>query len=157
MEELEFEERTLGIKRVTKTTKGGKRLRLFVCSAVGDLDSQVGVGFGKAQELANAIKKAQERAKKGMIKVKLRGDTIPHRVIGKCGGAKVLIRPASPGTGIIGCDVVRNILELGGVKDALSKSLGSNNWGNVAKATIDALSKLRTHKEVYKLRNIERA
>lgn len=154
MEELELEERTLNIKRVAKTTKGGKQLRLLVCSAVGDLQSRVGVGFGKAAEVMDAIRKAQERAKKNMIEVKHRGDTIPHRVMGKCGGVKILIRPAAPGTGIIACDTTRNILELGGIKDALTKSFGSSNPGNLAKATIDALSKLRTREEVAKLRGI---
>ena len=155
MEESEFEERTLNIKRVAKTVKGGRKLRLSACSAVGDLKSCVGIGFGKAKEIVEAIRKAKERAEKNMIQVKHRGNTIPHRVMGKCSGAKILIRPASSGTGIIACDTVRNILELGGVRDALTKSLGSNNTGNLAKATIDALSKLRTHEEVAKLRGVQ--
>jgi small subunit ribosomal protein S5 len=153
-EELELEERTLSIKRVAKTTKGGRKLRLLACSAVGDLNSQVGVGTGKAQEVTEAVRKANERARKNMIKVKQRGTTIPHQVFGKCGGAKILIRPAAPGTGIIACDIVRNILELGGIKDALTKAFGSHNPNNLAKATIEALSKLRTHEEVFKLRGI---
>lgn len=154
MEEIEFEERTINIKRIAKATKGGRNIRLLVCSAVGDLDKHVGVGFGKALEVVEAVRKAHLRAKKNMIEVKHRGSTIPHRVIGKCGGAKILIKPASSGTGLIACDTVRNILELGGVKDALTKSLGSNNPANLAKATIDALSKLRTREEVAKLRGV---
>ncbi len=154
MEELELEERTLDIKRVAKTVKGGRKLRLSACSAVGDLKSRVGIGFGKAQEVMVAARKARERAGKNLIEVKHNGNTIPHRVLGKCGGAKILIRPASSGTGIIACDTVRNILELGGVRDALTKSLGSNNTRNLAKATIDALLKLRTHEEVIKLRGV---
>lgn len=147
----------LSIKRVAKTTKGGKHMRLLVCSAVGDLNSRVGVGFGKADEVVNAVHKAQERAKKNMVVVKKRGTTIPHRVWGKCGGAKILIRPATRGTGIIACDTVRNILELGGIKDALTKSFGSTNAGNLAKATVSALSKLRTLEEVLKLRGVWRS
>jgi len=153
-EELGIEERTIGIKRVAKTVKGGRRLRLSACCAAGDKKGEVGVGFGKAQEMLEAIRKATERAKKNMITVKLKGDTIPHRITGKCGGAKILIMPASPGTGIIACEPVRAILELTGIKDVLTKSLGSNNLGNVAKATINALSKLRTREEVMKLRGI---
>ncbi|MDI6840065.1 MAG: 30S ribosomal protein S5 [bacterium] len=153
-EELEVEERTINIKRVAKTLKGGRSIRLLVCSAVGDSFSRVGIGFGKAQEVMEAVRKAKERAKKNMIEVKHRGNTIPHIVSGKCGGAKILIRPASPGTGIIACDPVRIILELGGIKDALTKSLGSSNAGNLAKATINALSKLRTQEEVSKLRGV---
>jgi small subunit ribosomal protein S5 len=155
MEELEIEERTLNIKRVAKTTKGGKKMRLLVCSAAGDLNSRVGIGFGKARQIVDGIRKSQERARRNMIEVKHRGDTIPHRVIGKCSGARILIRPAVPGTGIIACDTVRNILELSGIKDALTKSLGSNNPGNLSKATIDALLRLRTREEVLKLRKAQ--
>ena len=151
---FELENRTIEIKRVAKTTKGGKMMRLAACSAVGDMKSKVGIGFGKSQEVASAVKKSRNRAKKSMIEVKLRDNTIPHRVLGKCGAAKVLIRPAVPGTGIIACETVRTILELGGVKDALAKSLGSANRGNLAKATISALSQLRTFKEVAKMRGL---
>jgi len=154
MEELELEERTISIKRVSKVLKGGRDMKLLICSAVGDLNSRVGIGFGKAKEIVEAVRKAKERAKKNMIEVKHYKNTIPHLVFGKCGGAKILIRPASPGTGIIACDSVGSILELGGVKDALTKSLGSSNTGNLAKATIDALSKLRTKEEVFKLRGV---
>ncbi|MBI4722668.1 MAG: 30S ribosomal protein S5 [Candidatus Stahlbacteria bacterium] len=150
----EFEERTLGIKRVAKTTKGGKQMRLLVCSAVGDSISRVGIGVGKSAEIANSSKKAQEQAKKNMVEVKHHKNTIPHIVMGKCGGARILIRPASPGTGIIACDTVRNILELCGIKDALTKSFGSSSADNLAKATMSALSKLRTREEVFKLRGI---
>ncbi len=150
----EFAERTLSIKRVAKTTKGGKQMRLLVCSAVGDLQSRVGIGLGKSAEVATGVRKAQEQAKKNMVEVKHHRNTIPHIVTGKCGGARILIRPASPGTGIIACDTVRNILELGGIKDALTKSFGSSNADNLAKATMDALSKLRTREEVFKLRGV---
>ncbi len=153
-EESKFEEKTLNIKRVAKTVKGGRKLRLCACSAVGDLESHVGIGFGKAKEIVEAIRKAKERAERNMIEVKHRGTTIPHSVTGKCSGAIILIRPASSGTGLIACDTVRNILELCGIHDALTKSLGSNNTGNLAKATIDALLQLRTRKEVEKLRGI---
>ena len=150
----EFANKTVQIKRVSKTTKGGKLMRLAACSVVGDMKSKVGVGFGKSQEVASAVKKSQNKAMKNMIEIKLRENTIPHRVMGKCGASKVFIRPAVPGTGIIACETVRNILELGGVKDALTKTFGSNNRGNVAKATINALSQLRTLKEIAKMRGL---
>ncbi|MCK4352900.1 30S ribosomal protein S5 [candidate division WOR-3 bacterium] len=153
--ETEFEERTINIKRVAKTVKGGKRMRLSVCCAVGDSISKVGIGFGKAKEIVEALRKAKERAQKTMVEIKHRGRTIPHRVLGKCGGAKILIRPASPGTGIIACNTVRVILELGGIKDALTKCFGSTNPMNLSKATINALLQLRTREEIAKLRGLK--
>ncbi len=153
--ERELEERILGIKRVAKGTTGGRRVRLFVGAVVGDRDGHVGIGFGKGMELAVAIGKAQKKAKKEIIEVKRYKNTLPHRVVGKCGGVRIFIRPASPGTGIIACDTVREILELAGVKDALSKSLGRNNWVNIAKATILALSTLRSREEVFRMRGVK--
>jgi small subunit ribosomal protein S5 len=149
-----LEKRTISIKRVTKTTKGGKRLRFQSCCAVGDCQSRVGVGLGKAQEVASAVNKAEIRGEKNMIEVKQREGTIPHSVYGKCGASKIFMRPASPGTGIIACGSARAILELGGIRNVLTKAFGSHNSVNLAKATIDALLKLRTSEEVATLRGI---
>ena len=152
-EELELEERVVFINRVAKVVRGGKRLRFSATCVVGDLHSRVGVGSGKASEVSEAVRKASERAKKSLIEVKKRNGTIPHDVIGKCGASKILLKPASPGTGVIACDPVRDVLTLGGIKDILTKSLGSNNTRNLVYATIDALTKLRTKEEVLKLRS----
>lgn len=148
----EFEERLIGVNRVAKVVKGGKKLKISCCVVVGDRSKHVGVGFAKAAELPIASRKASQSARRNIIDLKLRGNTIPHRILGKCGAAKVLLRPASEGTGIIACDPIRAILELGGIKDILTKSLGSNTITNLVKATINGLSNLRTKEEIAKLR-----
>lgn len=149
-EELEvtsYEEQLIQVRRVAKVTKGGKRLKFRALVVVGDGSGKVGVGLGKASEVPDAIRKAVNRAKKDSIEIPLKGTTIPHEVWGKWGAAKVFLKPAVPGTGIIAGGPVRAILQKAGVKDVLSKSFGSNNQVNVAFATIEALKSLITYKE----------
>lgn len=152
--ENSLERHTISIRRVSKTTKGGKRLRFQACCVMGDCQSKVGIGLGKAQEVASAVSKAEARAAKTMIEIKHKGSTIPHRIYGKCGASKIFIRPASPGTGIIACESVRAILELGGIKDVLTKAFGSHNRVNLAKATMNALIGLRTLEESVRMRDL---
>lgn len=149
-EELEvtsYEEQLIQVRRVAKVTKGGKRLKFRALVVVGDGAGKVGVGLGKASEVPDAIRKAVNRAKKDSIEIPLKGTTIPHEVWGKWGAAKVFLKPAVPGTGIIAGGPVRAILQKAGVKDVLSKSFGSNNQVNVAFATMEALKNLITFKE----------
>ncbi len=146
-------ESTIEIKRVTKVVKGGKRMKLSAIIVVGDRNGKVGVGHGKAQEVAQAIRKAREKAKKSMIELSVGKRTVPHWVESKFSASKVIIKPASPGTGLIASPPVRAILEACGVKDALTKSLGSNSPYNLAIATIKALQQLRTLEQVAILRN----
>uniref|UniRef100_A0A7C3ELZ9 Small ribosomal subunit protein uS5 n=1 Tax=candidate division WOR-3 bacterium TaxID=2052148 RepID=A0A7C3ELZ9_UNCW3 len=124
--------------------KGGKRMRISATVVVGDGKGQVGVGHGKAVEVAAAVRKAAVQAQKQMVKIAFRGHTIPHETWGKFGASKVLVKPAAPGTGLIACPQVRAVLEAAGLSDALSKAFGSRNHYNTAKATILALQKLRT-------------
>ena len=154
---LELAERIVSINRVSKVVKGGKRFRFSVLVVVGDGVSQVGLGMGKAKEISEAMRKAIEHAKKNMIDLKKVGHTVPHPIIGKFGAAEVLLRPAAPGTGVIAGGSVRAIMELGGVKDILTKSIGrTSNPINVAYATLDAVKRLRTPEEVRRLRGKER-
>ena len=154
---LELVERIVSINRVSKVVKGGKRFRFSVLVVVGDGVSQVGLGMGKAKEISEAMRKAIEHAKKNMIDLKKVGHTVPHPIIGKFGAAEVLLRPAAPGTGVIAGGSVRAIMELGGVKDILTKSIGrTSNPINVAYATLDAVKRLRTPEEVRRLRGKER-
>ena len=154
---LELTERIIHINRVSKVVKGGKRFRFSVLVVVGDGVSQVGLGMGKAKEISEAMRKAIEHAKKNMIDLKKVGHTVPHPIIGKFGAAEVLLRPAAPGTGVIAGGSVRAIMELGGVKDILTKSIGrTSNPINVAYATLDAVKRLRTPEEVRRLRGKER-
>lgn len=146
--ELELNDKLVYINRVSKVVKGGKRMGFNALMVTGDGNGHVGVGVGKAKEVPAAINKASATAKKNLIKVKLSGSTIPHEMTVRFSAAKVLLRPATPGTGIIAGGSVRAVVEAAGIKDILTKSLGSANKVNVAKATILALSKLRDPKEV---------
>ena len=149
---LDLTESIVNIRRVTKVVKGGKNFRFSVTVVVGDGNGHVGVGLGKAQEIPEAVRKAIEDAKKRMIFVPMKGTTIPHRSLGVFGAGRVLIMPAAPGTGVIAGSSVRTVLELAGVKDVRAKSIGSNNPGNMASATIEGLKALKTLDEVSRLR-----
>ena len=150
--EKQFEERVVVINRVTKVVKGGRRMRFAALVVVGDYEGHVGFGTGKAQEVPEAIKKAVEDAKKNIITVPIVGTTIPHENIGIHGAGKVFLKPAPEGTGIVAGGPVRNVVELAGIKDIVSKSQGSNTKINIVRATFKALSDLRTAEEVAALR-----
>lgn len=147
-EKSEFEERVVHINRNSKVVKGGRRFSFGALVVVGDGKGRVGFGTGKANEVAEAIRKAGEAAKRNMTVITMRGTTLPHEAQGRYSGAQVLIRPAAKGTGIIAGGACRAVLELAGVRDVLAKSLGSNNALNVTKATLAALSTLRSKEEV---------
>jgi small subunit ribosomal protein S5 len=149
---LQLEERVVTINRVTKVVKGGRRMRFAALAVVGDGNGHVGFGTGKANEVPDAIKKAIEDAKKNLITVPLVGTTIPHAILGVYGSGSVILKPAVPGTGVIAGGPVRAVLELAGVKDILSKSLGSRSSINMVRATVQGLSSLRTIEEVAALR-----
>lgn len=149
----EMIERVINIKRVSKVVKGGKRMKISSAVVVGDGKGLVGVGHGKAAEVAIAVRKASERAKKELARISLRGHTIAHTVIGKYGASKVIIKPASAGTGLVACPQVRAVLEACGIQDVLTKSLSSHNPYNLAVATIRALASLRTIEEMAAVRN----
>ena len=148
-----LEERVVSISRVTKVTKGGRHFRFSATMAVGDGKGLVGIGTGKANEVPEAIKKGIQAANKNLCKVSVIDNrTIPHDAIGTCGKARVLIKPAKEGTGVIAGGAVRVILELAGIKDIVSKSLGSNTKVNMAKATLEALKSERTAEDIAELR-----
>lgn len=145
-------EKVVFINRCAKVVKGGRRFSFSALIVSGNMRGKVGIGFGKANEVSEAIRKGSEAATKGMVSVSIGEKTIPHQVIGTHGGGRVLLRPASPGTGIIAGGGVRAVIEASGIRDVLAKSLGSNNHANVVKATLDALTQLRPREEIYHLR-----
>lgn len=151
----EFEERVVHVNRCAKVVKGGRRFSFSALVVVGDRKGHVGYALGKANEVADAIRKSTEQAKRNMFSVTMRERTIPHEVLGKFGAAKVLLRPASPGTGVIAGGGVRAVLDLAGVRDVLAKSLGSSNQLNVVKATVVALGQLRSREEVMAIRKLD--
>ena len=147
-------EKVVFINRCAKVVKGGRRFSFSALIVTGDRAGKVGCGFGKANEVSEAIRKASESAKKAMVKVSVYENTIPHEVIGEFGGGRVLLKPASPGTGVIAGGGVRAVVEAAGIRDVLAKSLGSSNHANVVKATIEALQHLRIREQIYKIRGI---
>jgi small subunit ribosomal protein S5 len=152
----EIIEKVVYVNRSAKVVKGGRRFHFSALVVAGNRRGRVGWGFGKANEVADAIRKGTDQAKRAMVSVNLRNSTIPHQVMGVFGGGRVLLRPASPGTGVIAGGGVRAVIEAAGVRDVLTKSLGSSNAVNVVKATIDALLQLRPREEIFRVRGMSR-
>lgn len=153
-EEPEIEERVVFVNRCSKVVKGGRRFSFSAVVVAGDRNGRVGFGFGKANEVAEAIRKGTDTARNSLVHVTMRERTIPHEVEGQCDGGRVLLRPASPGTGVIAGGGMRAVLEMAGIRDVLAKSLGSNNKLNVVKATFDALESLRSKAEIAAVRSV---
>ncbi|NLY62680.1 MAG: 30S ribosomal protein S5 [Erysipelothrix sp.] len=153
--EKEFEERVVTINRVTKVVKGGRRFRFAALVVVGDKKGRVGFGTGKANEVPDAIRKAVENAEANLITIPIVNGTIPHGTVGEFGAGKIVMRPASEGTGVIAGAAVRHVLELSGITDILAKSLGSRTPINMVRATMSGLTSLRTIEEVAKLRGLK--
>ncbi|MCB1232771.1 MAG: 30S ribosomal protein S5 [Verrucomicrobiae bacterium] len=148
----ELHEKVVHINRCAKVVKGGRRFSFSALVVCGDKEGRVGYGFGKANEVSECIRKASDASRRDLMEVAVDGSSIPHEVIGEFGGGRVLLRPASPGTGIIAGGGVRAVVEAAGIKDVLAKSLGSKNQFNVVKATLDALQQLRTREQIYSVR-----